>query len=373
MTKNTLFTLFLCFILPLALVAKGHDDEHNEKHALYCDGPYIFHDSVGLGARIVSVTPKGEIIDYHIDTLPNDWSFKVQTEDGAHRFEVGLHDIVRPESFYPTASKTYVVSDPHGNFPCFYSILRAGGVISEDYRWTFGDGHLVVIGDVMDRGVDVTPIYWLIYKLEAEAEAAGGRLSFLLGNHEVMVLNNKNRYTHEKYKALTDTLHISTSVLYGPHTELGRWLATRNTMMRIGTDLFVHAGLSPDFYEMDLPIDSVNAMIRRGLFAETIDETTHFLLTTMGPIWYRGLVKESPKYRPVSNDTLQLILERYGATRLYLGHTIFKQVTKFFGGKVICVNVNNTKAKEKKRPRAVMIADGKAVLYNDKGKTVRKL
>ncbi|MCF0168226.1 MAG: hypothetical protein HUJ93_06275 [Bacteroidales bacterium] len=68
-----------------------------------------------------------------------------------------------------------------------------------------------------------------------------------------------------------------------------------------------------------------------------------------------------------------MVLDLYNADRLYVGHTIFKEVTQFYNGKVIAVNVDNKKARREKRPRAVMISDGKAVLFNDKGSTGKEL
>ena len=38
------------------------------------------------------------------------------------------------------------------------------------------------------QGKDVPQIFWLFYKLEEEAAKAGGHVSFILGNHEPMVL-----------------------------------------------------------------------------------------------------------------------------------------------------------------------------------------
>ncbi len=77
-----------------------------------------------------------------------------------------------------------VLSDPHGDLDCFVSVLKNNGVIGDRYEWTFGEGQLVVIGDVFDRGDDVVPIFWLLYKLEAEAVRQGGAVIFTLGNHE---------------------------------------------------------------------------------------------------------------------------------------------------------------------------------------------
>lgn len=82
------------------------------------------------------------------------------------------------------------MSDPHGRLDCVISLLQGNGVIDKNYNWSFGSNHLMVIGDIFDRGKDVPQIFWLFYKLEDEAAKAGGTVSFLLGNHEPLVLAN---------------------------------------------------------------------------------------------------------------------------------------------------------------------------------------
>ena len=54
--------------------------------------------------------------------------------------------------------------------------------------------------------------------------------------------------------------------LFGPDTELGKWLGTRNTMQTIGPNLYVHAGLGKEFYDRDLNIPTVNEEMSRALF-----------------------------------------------------------------------------------------------------------
>jgi hypothetical protein len=61
------------------------------------------------------------------------------------------------------------------------------------------DGSLILTGDFFDRGLRVTECLWLMYKLEGEALAAGGRVHFLLGNHEVMNLSGDHTYVRSKY------------------------------------------------------------------------------------------------------------------------------------------------------------------------------
>ncbi|MCX6834097.1 MAG: metallophosphoesterase, partial [candidate division Zixibacteria bacterium] len=91
------------------------------------------------------------------------------------------------------------VSDIHGQLEAFVDFLQKAGVIDSGRHWAYSDGHLVVDGDIVDRGDGVTESLWLVYRLEQEARRAGGRVHFTLGNHEMMVLRGDNRYINEKY------------------------------------------------------------------------------------------------------------------------------------------------------------------------------
>lgn len=73
-------------------------------------------------------------------------------------FKVNLKDsIVAPESIYETPSRMLVVSDIEGNWYAFKKLLIESDVVDENLNWKFGDGHLVLVGDFVDRGLNVTP------------------------------------------------------------------------------------------------------------------------------------------------------------------------------------------------------------------------
>lgn len=333
-------------------------------YAISLDGPYIIYNNDG-SVRIISVTADSILRDTTLASLPTDFSVKVQYDEGHSEFTVPLHKIEQPKSLYSMPKKLFVCSDPHGRMDCFLSLLQGNGIVDKDLNWAYGKNHLMIIGDVFDRGDDVLPIFWLIYKLEAEAEAAGGKVSFLLGNHETLVLMNDLRYTNEKYTQLAKTLGMKYPELFAKNTELGRWLNTRNTIEIIGKNLFTHAGLSREFYDQNLTIDEVNKTVPLGLYKRKAErkeagELIYFLYATYGPIWYRGLVREEEKYHPVSSDTLNLILKRYHAKRIIVGHTIFDEPSFFYNGRVIAVNVDNAKNKAARKGRAVLI-EGKKI------------
>ena len=92
------------------------------------------------------------------------------------------------------ADRVVAVADIHGAYDAFVRILRRSGVIDAEARWTGGTTHLVIVGDVLDRGPDSRQAMDLIMRLQLEAPAAGGRVHLALGNHELMVLTGDLRY-----------------------------------------------------------------------------------------------------------------------------------------------------------------------------------
>ena len=99
---------------------------------------------------------------------------------------------------------------------------------------------------------------------------------------------------------------------------------------------------------------------------------TAFLYGNDGPIWYRGLVRTDAKYHPMAQDSLQMVMERYQAKHIIVGHTIFKDISTFYDGKVIGVNVDNKENQKKKRGRALLIDKDTYFVVGDKG-ILRKL
>ena len=368
-----------CWILCLSVVcfvqtAAGKDHKEKEQ-PLAPDGPYLLSDSTGR-MRMIQVDRKGRLKDTLFQALPDDFSFSVVSHKGNHRFQVRLHPYRRQAWKIQQSEKLMVISDPHGDLDCFVSILRAGGVMDEHYHWSFGRNQLVVIGDVFDRGKDVLPIFWLIYKLEQEAEEAGGCLSFLLGNHEEMVLRGNYRYTKDKYKRLADTLHLTYRQLWQENSELGGWLRTRNLIQVIGDNLFVHAGLSHDFLQRTESVEEMNKVAGENLSLgkkermEASPLSAFVFDTKVGPFWYRGMVHSADKYFPVESPEVKCLLEHFGVSRIFVGHTIFDDVTTFFRRRVIAVNVDNEENREKNRGRGVVIENGSMSVLYDSGKLV---
>lgn len=243
------------------------------------------------------------------------------------------------EDTLPLPAKVLAISDIHGRRGAMVAFLQAQGVIDARLRWTFGTGHLVIVGDVLDRGDEATECLWVLRALEPAARAQGGRVHLLLGNHEAMVLQGDLRYLHPKYpKLCAEVFHAPMTELYGPDTELGRWLRSRPTVLRLGSFLFLHGGLDPSRHPGTLDLKALNAAVRAGLeqdFRATKDQPA---FDRRGPLWYRGLLPGVQPDAEATTEAVAALLTRNQLKALIVGHTTLDQATAFHGGRVYGVD-----------------------------------
>ncbi len=82
----------------------------------------------------------------------------------------------------------YVVGDIHGCLQALVRLLQREGFIGNELEWTGGQAQLWFLGDYTDRGPNGIGVIELIMRLEHAAQAAGGAVHALLGNHDLMLL-----------------------------------------------------------------------------------------------------------------------------------------------------------------------------------------
>ncbi|MEA1972405.1 MAG: metallophosphoesterase, partial [Candidatus Cloacimonadota bacterium] len=218
------------------------------------DGPYIYHENGNL--RVVSVDSLNKITD--TITTKDTFVCEVENEDrDSFTFKLQNEFAITP-SHYEKPKKMLAISDIEGNFNAFYSLLISNKVIDNNLNWVYGAGHLVLVGDFVDRGENVTQCLWLIYKLDYQSKQAGGQVHFILGNHEVMTFKARTRYIAEKYIALAQQVFakednkLAYKELFSRNSELIRWMKTKNFIEKIGDVIFVHAGLSSDIMNKEM-------------------------------------------------------------------------------------------------------------------------
>lgn len=280
-------------------------------------------------------------------------------------FSLRLQHRLRAEcAEYPAQERLLIVSDIEGNFHAFKRLLLGNGVIDHKYRWTFGQGHLVIAGDCFDRGHQVTECLWLIYSLEEKARKQGGCVHYILGNHELMNLNGDWRYVHPCYALKKPSSSRNPpAALYGGNNELWQWLTTKNIIEKIGNLLIVHGGISGPVNQLKLSVEEINNLARPHYAAASKSFANPFINTLLNsdhsPAWYRGYYNGSS-----SIEQIEETLANYNVDTIITGHTLVSHVRAFFNNKVINVNTGHATG----RSEALLIEQGRFYCVNINGR-----
>lgn len=248
--------------------------------------------------------------------------------------------VINKSDTFNNVRKIAAISDIHGQFDIFKQLLNKNGIIDDDLNWSFSDGHLVITGDIFDRGDTVTQALWLVYKLEQQAKIAGGKVHYLLGNHEYMVLRGDERYIHPKYKYTLSQMNIDLTTLFDETTVLGRWLRSKSTVININKHVFLHGGIHQDFIDLNMPLEQANHVMRSSIGTSRADlkaQTPHkTLFGRTGPVWYRGYFLDPT----LTKESVVKVLNALDATRIIVGHTSMETVETRFDNRVIAIDTS---------------------------------
>jgi hypothetical protein len=203
---------------------------------------------------------------------------------------------------------------------------------------------------------------------------------------------------------------------FGPGGKYGRWIRRHQAIAQVGDGLFVHGGLNPalpfqNVAELDAQVarelqdfdDIWKSLTRKKVVWQymtlreaiaLLDEETKLLqaqptpadpavLAEMqkllgyrqwmasssdGPLWYRGLTKES---EPALTAGLEALLARFGARYMVVGHTVQAKatVTAWLANRVIAIDTGMLPEEYKGRASALEIKGGRFTVYYADGTT----
>jgi hypothetical protein len=319
------------------------DDTPDSTRPPVNDGPYIYRASDTL-VYVLYLCRDSLVIDT-VAARGATFTVPGRCFDTGSVYTIPVTDFEIEPDAYVGVSKVIAISDLHGEYDHTVNILKAASVIDDRRRWIWGEGHLVVVGDIFDRGDKVTECLWLCYRLEQEARAVGGRVHILLGNHEHMVLSGDDRYINDKYlKGIVAKSRIDHEDLFGPDMVLGQWLRSKHAGITINDVLYVHAGIHRSLIDSGLTVAALNDRVRQYLDLSSaqyrFSDKARFVYGGNGPLWYRGLWDEREGYYPkASADDIAAILDFYDVTTMVVGHTNIDSVTAHYDGRVIGVDV----------------------------------
>jgi len=256
--------------------------------------------------------------------------------------------------------RVVAIADIHGDYGQYVKAMRSAGLIDESGKWSGGEAHLVQTGDIPDRGPDTIKIIDDLVKLRKQAKRAGGYVHLLIGNHEAMNVEGDLRYVSPgEYAAFTTrnsarlremqwqrqlewmkanmpdfaeidleayrkewdqqvplgwVEHRQAWSVNGPY---GKYVEGNQVAIQINDTIFVHGGISAKYCKLSLETmtDDVHSALKN------YDRSVQTIVDDpLGPLWYRGLALEDES-DDIFSQTLDNILDRYGAKRIVVGHT----------------------------------------------------
>lgn len=305
--------------------------------------------SSGRGHAVLFRRPRGSRLTLEYGS--------VSDSSDRHATELRL-DAPKPDRNprYDAPDSLYVLGDVHGEFDNLTGVLRNAGLVGPDLSWSGSKATLVLVGDLVDRGADATRVLWYAYRLEREAAAAGGRVLVMLGNHEIMVMTNDLRYTTGKERLVASLEGLPYWRMLDPRRSLlGRWLASKPALARVGNVLFAHGGLGYGFADWSLRAyqDSLTKYVNGEVFRIWADTAYRpdprrvqgmdsldvirrfdFFFGDSSVFWYRGYVRSD-----TLGAELAHALARQHAAVHVVGHTPIRTIRQSYGDSLIAVDM----------------------------------
>jgi Calcineurin-like phosphoesterase len=227
--------------------------------------------------------------------------------------------------------RTVAIGDVHGDLDALIRILLGMAILGDEGQWVAQATRLVLLGDLNDRGPESVNVMDFVISLATEAQGAGCGVDALLGNHELLAVQQDYRYVLPvEFLALEDFYYNGVNgvdAIYRGNSPYAVWIRNRPTILRLEATLFVHAGLEDWAHDCDP--SSLNALISNWVayfqgVADSPAESTLWLIQEGqgGPLWTRRFGAETaPDHDPVDLCTgLHHVLARLGVDRMVVGH-----------------------------------------------------
>lgn len=191
-------------------------------------------------------------------------------------------------------------------------MLELAGLRDVDGQWIGGRTVMVQTGDVLDRGDGEARIYTVLFDLKTQAEAAGGRVILLNGNHEFMNVQGDLRYVTPGAR---QSFGPDRKAAFAPGGEWANRIAAHPVIVQIGDTVFAHGGVLPAHARYGVARINREAaawMQGKGAYPTVLHGPD-------SPIWTRLYGRDG---QPRQCEVLRQTLDELNAKRLVVGHTV---------------------------------------------------
>ena len=245
----------------------------------------------------------------------------------------------------PSSRPIFIIGDVHGHLKKLVKLLQDAQLIDAECSWKAGTATLWFMGDFVDRGPDGIAVLDLVMRLQAEAEAVGGSVASLLGNHEMLLLaayrfGRRSTGLGSNFLTRWKQNGGNRKDIAGLTMRHLDWIAHLPAMALVDDYLLLHAD-APFYITCGRTIDEVNATFNK-------------LLSRSDALAWEEMLEEFARrgafmHTSTGEEFARRFLRIYGGRQLIHGHTPISSVLRcqptkvdspwiYAGGQ--CVNVD---------------------------------
>lgn len=339
--KYRYILVWLCLLFSVIEVTAQHDKER----ATLSEFPHVFYKEGDTLIRWIESGIKYELSSRNspdfadqVAQLENHYTIPLRA---ALRYDSSAQPVNSRSLTYPGVSKWLALSDVHGQYELFVKLLKQYEVVDQDLNWSFGNAHLIINGDIFDRGDGVTEALWLVFKLQQQAKQNGGKVHYNMGNHEMMILSGDVRYINDKYKATSELFDVTYDTQFSRESFFGQWIRQQTILFSVNDVGFIHAGISPDLLQLGLQPEDIDRLFRDSIFTQSKalysqSDILDFLTTTNGPVWYRGYFNDEN----LTSVAIDQSLHWWNTAHIVVGHTTQAHLRALFDKRVFAIDAN---------------------------------
>jgi hypothetical protein len=237
---------------------------------------------------------------------------------------------------YPMPDRLVIIGDIHGDIKRFKNILLDAKIINNNIEWIAEPQNTIVIqmGDQIDSLNRVENNDWEVIEdlemikftdlLDKIANAKGGKVISIIGNHEFM--NILGNYTYVSAKSIANNVKRRIE-LFKPGGQLSKILSDRPIIIKIGSLLFCHAGLTVShmfvLQKYNKDIFYLNKLWKLFVNTNNINNSedseifSKIILDDDGILWTRNLT---------IGEELNIVLKSVNCNHMFVGHTVVDNI-----------------------------------------------
>jgi hypothetical protein len=249
------------------------------------------------------------------------------------------------------AGRVVAIGDLHADIGVTRRAFRLAGATNEKDEWIGKSLTVVQLGDTIGRSNDDRQVLDFIFDIRRKAEAGGGKVHVLIGNHEVMGARVDNQAVgmnpFPAFEGIPGLALNDPRLRILPPRERARGaalmaggvyarrLADFPAVLRIGGTVFAHGGVVPRWARYG--IDKINEEIRQWLLGRTPEPDSATGVDDGDRVmWTRQF---SSNVDELDCAELEESLKLLGARRMIVAHTVHPEITPRCDGKVWAIDV----------------------------------